>query len=198
MQYVVNMIGTVIAEELNNNQLEAGVICVLKDRETLQLCTIQHIDPDGHWVVMGVGFDNYTVPIRAELCKLLVLDDRGVYPLKFNQWIKAIQNNEVGTDTQVTFELVSATFKEGKHIRVCGACTAQFLGSRNQPDCLTCSEENVTAKIIINKLVKPKRPRVKSVTEIKALALTAYQMGMRAGHANVKPGTFNEWLDKQF
>jgi hypothetical protein len=192
------MTGTVITEELNSNRLEAGAIVVLKDKESLQLCTIQHIDPDGHWVVMGVGFDNYTVPLDAELCKIVVIDDRRVYPLKFNQWAKAIKNKEVGTDAQVEFELVAAKFKEGKHLRVCGTCTAQFLGGRNQPDCLTCSEKNVTARIIINKTIKPKRPRVKSVTEIKALALTAYQMGMRAGHADVKPGTFNEWLDKQF
>ena len=192
------MEGFVITEELNTNSLEAGVICVLKDKGMLQLCTIQHIDPSGHWVVMGAGFDNYAVPLDAQLCKLVVITDSRVFPLKFNQWKKAIQNKEVETDRLVSFELIPAVFKEGKYIKDCRECTAQFLGNRSQTECKECCDKDVTAKIIINKSIKPKRPRVKSVIDIKALALTSFQMGSLTPKSADEIKTFNKWLDKQF
>jgi hypothetical protein len=193
------MEGCVITEELNTEKLEAGVICVLKnDENTLRICTIQHIDPSGHWVVTGADFENYPVPLKAELCRLVVITDRGIYPLKFNQWKKAIQNKEVGTEKRVSFELIPAVFKEGKYVKDCRECTAQFLGNRSQTECKECCDKDVTAKIIINKSIKPKRPRVKSVIDIKALALTSFQMGSPTPKSEDEIKTFNKWLDKQF
>ena len=188
------MEGSVITEELNTNKLEAGVIAVLKDKESLNICTIQHIDPSGHWVVMGTGFDNYAIPHSAELCRLVVIADRGIYPLKFNQWAKAIQNSEVDTDKRVNFELVPAVFKEGKYIGTCNECTAQFLGGRNQPECKDCCDKDVTAKILVNKSIKPKRPRMLSPRKNKEIALNAF----KHGKDGMTTEDFIKWLENQF
>lgn len=189
------MVGKVITEELNINNLEAGVIAVLKEDDSLQIVTIQHIDPNGHWVVMGKEFDNYAVPLKAELCKLMVIDKKGTYPLKFNQWSNAIRNKEVNTDTLVNFELVSPKFKEGKYVRICTDCTAQFIGSRNQASCKVCCAADKTAKIIISKeSVKPKRPRMISHIKAKEIAMKAYEMGQKSHLVK----DVNAWLEKQF
>jgi len=193
-QYEASMEGTVITEELNTEKLEAGVICILKDKDALQLCTIQHIDPSGHWVVMGAGFDNYAVPLNAELCKLVVITDSRVYPLKFNQWKKAIVNKEVGTDKRVNFELIPAVFKEGKYVKDCRECTAQFLGNRSQTECKECCAKDVTAKIIINKSIKPKRPHMITEERAREIAVTAHHQG----YLDVPKDRFKVWLDKQF
>jgi len=188
------MKGYVRTEELNIKNVEAGVIAVLKHDSLLHTVTIQHINTEGSWVVMGKDLDDYTVPASAELCKLVIIDTCGVYPLKFNQWTNAIKNKEVNSDEPVDFELISHKFRNGKYMRTCSECTAQFIGGKSQPFCKTCCEKDVIAQIQINKKVKPKRPRIKSVTEIKALALTAYQMGENFGQRS----DFNTWLEKQF
>jgi hypothetical protein len=188
------MEGTIITEELNMFKIEAGTICILKEKELLRLATVQHYSHDEHWVVTGTGFDEYTVPVDAMLCKLVVIADNGVYPLKFNQWKKAIQNGEVSTEKRVNFELIPAQFKEGKYIGTCNECTAQFLGGRNQPECKDCCDKDVTARIIINKSVKTKRPRLMKPEQSKEIALNAFKHG-KDGLSNV---AFVKWLEKQF
>ena len=188
------MVGVVRTEELNINSLEAGVVAVLENKDTLQVVTIQHINPAGDWVVMGTGFEDYAIPIEAMLCKLVVLADTGVYPLKYNQWANALRSKEVNTDTQVEFELVSPKFKAGKYVSTCSTCTSQFLGGRSQPDCMICSTKNVTAKILINKLVKPKRPRIVSPEKAKEVALKVYDLTKHGESLE----DVTKWLDKQF
>ena len=190
------MEGVVRTEELNINALEAGVVAVLEDKGILQVVTIQHIDPNGHWVVMGQGFDNYAIPITAKLSKIVVLCDAGVYPLKFNQWANALRSKEVNTDTHVEFELVSPKFKEGKYVNTCNTCTAQFLGSRSQSDCKACTEKNQTAKILIKKKSKPKRPRMITPAEHKERCIVVARAARKiASRSDV---AFEEWLEKQF
>ena len=188
------MVGVVRTEELNINSLEAGVVAVLENKDTLQVVTIQHINPAGDWVVMGTGFEDYAIPIEAMLCKLVVLADTGVYPLKYNQWANALRNKEVNTDTQVEFDLVSPKFKAGKYVCTCSTCTSQFLGGRSQPDCMMCSTKNVTAKILIKKVSKPKRPRMLSPQKNKEIALNAF----KHGRDGMRTEEFVEWLENQF
>jgi len=191
------MKGHVRTEELNNRKLDAGGLVVLYDKETLEICTLQHIDPTGSWVVMGQTFDKLVVPARAELCKLVILTDSGVYPLKFNQWDKSIKNGEVNSDESVTFELTPVSkYKEGKYIKMCTVCSGQFMGGKNQGPCRKCSDSDVTAQIKINKKVKPKRPRMITPAEHKerctTVAIAARKMHMMPAHE------FNKWLEKQF
>ena len=189
------MTGLVKTEELNINDLEAGSVAVLYDKDRLEIVTIQHINQDGNWVVMGQGFEDYSIPASSQLCRLVIISDTGTYPLKYNQWSNSIRGKEVNSDTPVVFELVPQKFKEGKHVKVCSSCTAQFLGTRSQSDCKVCCTANPTAKILVNKKpVKPKRPRIKSTEEQKALALTSFQMGNRSTDQK----KFMTWLDKQF
>jgi hypothetical protein len=193
------MLGKVITEELNVNKLEAGSVCVLQDVGVLEIVTIQHINPKGNWVVTGADFDNHDVPAAAALCRIVVIDSRGVYPLKFNQWKNAIRNKEVNSGDDVEFELIPAKFKEGKYIATCNECTAQFLGAKRQPTCQECCKKDVTARIVVKKKVKPKKPGIKSDDEIKALALTSFQMGMKCDNATLDPEKrFMTWLEKQF
>jgi hypothetical protein len=193
------MNGHVRTEELNTNKLEAGAVVVLFDKERIEIVTIQHINPAGEWIVMGQGFEDYAVPHRAELCRLVIVTTSGTYPLKFNQWTNAIKSKEVNDNRPVQFELIPQKFKYGKYIRVCQTCTAQFMGGRSQPACETCCTKNVTAQITVKKKsVITKRPRIKSTVEIKALALTSFQMGSSKPHTTDEIKTFNKWLDKQF
>jgi len=188
------MVGQVKTEELNVKELEAGSIAVLFEKNRMEIITIKHIDPAGDWVVMGQGFDDYTVPINAQLCRLVVIGDSGSYPLKYNQWSNSIRSKEVNSDEFIEFELVPQKFKEGKHIRVCDTCTAQFLAARSQTDCKKCCTENCTAKILINKTVKPRRPRILTSQQIKEIALNAY----KHGKDGLDTAEFIKWLENQF
>lgn len=196
------MVGHVKTEELNVHSLESGAVVVLQEQDTYQIVTIQHIDPAGQWVVMGNDFDGYAIPVDAKLCKLVIITPDRVYPLKMNQWINSIRNNEVNSSKEVSFDAISPKYKVGKYVHACIECTAHFMGGRSQTMCKKCNDASYTAKIIINKKVKPKRPRVKSTEDIKTLALTSFQMGMKT--ADLSPykeealKTFNAWLDKQF
>lgn len=188
------MVGKVISEELNVNELQAGVVAVLVDQNRMEIITIKHINQDGDWVIMGQGFDDYAIPLSAQLCRLVIVSNSGTYPLKYNQWSNSIRSKEVNSDDPVTFELVPQKFKEGIHVKVCHTCTAQFMGTKSQSDCMMCCTKNVTAKILINKKVKPKRPRMVSQSQAKELAKQAYDLG-KASHL-VKD--FDTWLNKQF
>lgn len=189
------MVGKVITHELNMNNIEAGVVAVLKDGSELQIVTVQHLDQDGHWVVMGNDTNPLRVPIKAELCKLMVIDESGSYPLKFNQWKNAIRNKEVNTNKPVEFELVSPKFKEGKHVKVCTDCTAHFIGALSQATCKKCCDADYTAKILISKSsVKPKRPRIRSAEEIQALIREGYELGALM----TSKADFETWLKNKF
>lgn len=197
------MVGVVRTEELNSQDLESGSVVVFLDGDLIDIATLEHLTADGSWVVVlhNQAFqDPYVAPITARLCKLMVVADRGVYPLKFNQWAKSIKNGEVDSDKQVNFEIIPAKFKEGKHVKTCSTCFSHFMGGSRQPDCKKCCDENVTAQIKIEKKVKPKRPRMKSNDEIKALALTSFQMGVKAAALapNDNRKAFDAWLEKQF
>jgi len=193
------MEGSIITQEHNMFKIDAGMICVLREQDLLRLVTVQHYSHDDRWVVAGDNFAEYKVPLDAMLCKLVIVDDKGTYPLKLNQWKKAIKNEEVNSDKVLTFELIPTIFKTGKSINTCIECTAQFLGGRNQSICQGCCDEDVVARIVIsNQSVKPKRPRVKSTADIKALALTSFQMGSQKPKSTADIKTFNVWLDKQF
>lgn len=188
------MVGRVRTEELNINALESGVVAVLETKHGLNIVTLNHITKDGEWVVMGKSFD-YTVTPEDKLCKLVVLTDTEVYPLKYNQWANAIRNKEVNSETPVTFELVSPKFKEGKYVCTCSECTAQFLGTKNQPTCKVCCEKDKTARILITKSVKPKRPRMVTTQQAKTLAENAWQRGRKN---EMTLDEFHTWLNKQF
>jgi len=188
------MTGKVITVELNNNLLESGAIVVIKNASLLEICTVLHIDQAGQWVVMGQSFDMMSIGARDELCKLIVASDDKVYPLKFNQWDKAIKNSEVNSSKEVTFELVSQKFNPGKYLKNCSDCTTNYMGARNQLICKNCSDKDVTAKIIIGKQIKPKRPRIiRQQSDMQMLLATAYEMGKEGKNAT----QFNKWLQKQ-
>lgn len=187
------MVGKVITEELNNNLLQSGSVVVIKDHSLLEICTILHIAPSGQWVVLGQSFDTMEVSARMALCKLVVANETGVYPLKFNQWDKAIKNGEVDSDKEATFELIHPKFNTGTHIKVCQECEAQYMGARRQQVCMNCNSKDITAKIIPSKQVRPKRPRMTKPANIQALLATAYEMGKDGKNAT----QFNKWLQKQ-
>jgi hypothetical protein len=193
------MEGYLRTEELNNNELEAGKIVVYRREHIVEICTVMHINPEGVWVITGQTFADLAVPVAAELCKLVILTDSNAYPLKFSQWDKAIKNGEVNSDEKVIFKTIpSDKFKEGKYIRVCDVCTANFMASKTQYQCRNCNDADVTAQISKVKEVKTKRPRMKSTIEIKALALTSFQMGSSTPKSTEDLKVFNVWLDKQF
>lgn len=193
------MKGYVRTEEFNENDLESGTIVIYKNENILEICAVMHLNPDGLWIITGQTFDEQVVSASAQLCNLVILTDSNMYPLKFNQWDKAIQNGEVNSDKTVDFELIPVTkFKEGKRIRVCDCCEKNFMGGGTQYQCKKCNDADVVAQIQVNKKVKSKRPRIKSTDEIKALALTSYQMGQRANNDAASRGAFDRWLEKQF
>jgi hypothetical protein len=190
------MVGKVTTVELNNNLLESGSVVVIKDHSLLEICTVLHIAPSGQWIVLGQSFDTMEVGVRTALCKLVVANENGTYPLKFNQWDKAIKNGEVDSSKEITFELVSPKFNSGKYMKTCQGCQANYMGARAQNICKVCTAEDITAKIIITKVVKPKRPRMKqdkSLTITQAMLTTAYEMGKDGKNAT----QFNKWLQKQ-
>ena len=185
------MKGVIRTEELNINTLGADVVAVLEDKDTLQIVTIKHISFTGDWIVMGEKLDNYAVPTSAKLSKLVIVSNTGTYPLKFNQWAKAIQAKEVNSDKEIEFESISAKFKEGKYINTCSECSAQFLGAKKQPTCEICCKKIVTAKVIN---VKPKRPRLISLKIAKEIAINAYLKGKNL----LSRTDFEKWLKNQF
>ena len=192
MQSAVNMKGQVRTDELNMKSIYAGTVAILNNKNTFEIVTVQHIDSDGNWVVMGNQPDAYKVPIEAQLCRLVVTDASGTYPLKFNQWANAIRGKEINSDKIVEFELVPAKFKDGKHIRVCDTCTAHFLASRTQGTCKTCCNLDVTAKILINKTVKQEEPQMISLSQARRFAILAYGLGKTGSSSDY----FDEWLEK--
>lgn len=191
------MVGYVRTEEFNNNSLESGSIVVYHDGNILEICAVMHLNPEGSWVITGQTFDELIVPVSGALCKLVVLTDRGKYPLKFNQWDKAIRNSEVNSDNSVEFDLVPINkFKEGNLIKTCPPCGTQFMGNGRQKLCRDCSDAEVIAQIKVKKKSKPKRPRMMTPAEHKerciAVAHAARKMHMMPAHE------FNKWLEKQF
>ena len=192
------MVGYVTTHELNNNDLESGSVVVLEREDTLEICTLQHMTKDGDWIIMGQTVDNYKVGAADKLCKLIIQAPTNYlwYPLKFNQWSNAIRNGEVNSKKNVEFMLVPVDkFKGGKHVKECSICDAAFMGAGYQTQCKSCCEKEVTAKILISKTVKPKRPRlVKDAFDPRAIAVQAYEMGKKGKNAK----QFIAWLDKQF
>jgi len=188
------MVGKVATVELNNNLLQAGAVVVIKNHALLEICTVLHVDQSGQWVIMGQSFDTMSVGARDMLCKLVVTHEDGIYPLKFNQWDKAIKNREVDSTKEVTFELNAPKYKPGKYMKTCGSCEYHYMGARQQNICQKCNSKDVTAQIIITKQAKPKRPRMaKPTISMQALLATAYEMGKDGKNAT----QFNKWLQKQ-
>jgi len=183
------MVGFVRTDELNMKSIQAGVVAILNNKNVFEIVTVQHITSHGDWVVMGNSPDAYSVPIEAQLCRLVVTDASGTYPLKFNQWANAIRSKEINSDKLVDFELVPAKFKDGKHIRVCDTCTAHFLGSRTQCTCRTCCNTDVTAKILITKTVKQQESQI-SLSQARKFAILAYGLGKTGSSSEY----FDEWL----
>jgi len=194
------MVGKVITSRLDNMDLDSGSIVVLERAGSLEICTMQHRDMDGNWVVIGQVSDNHTICDNDRLCKLSIESAGTIYPLKFNQWNNAIKYGEVNMDKPVTFELVPVRkFITGKSVKRCISCDRVYMGAENQRDCKPCCEKEVTAKIILTKIVKPKRPRLvkeayKEAVNPTTIATQAYEMG-KAGKTAKQ---FITWLDKQF
>jgi len=195
-QLEVNMKkGSIITQEYNMLKIDAGMICVLREQNVLRIVTVQHYSHNDRWVVTGETFTDYEIPLDAMLCKLVIVDEKGTYPLKLNQWKKAIKNKEVNSPQKLSFELIPTIFKTGKSINTCNECTAQFLGGRNQSICQSCCDEDVVARIVIsNQLIKPKRPRILTVAKVREIAKASYDRGERY----MPKDEFLTWLDKQF
>jgi hypothetical protein len=189
------MKGYVRTEECNSRDLESGTIVVYHNKDVLEICAVMHFNPDGDWVITGQTFDELVVPVEAELCKLIILTDSNMYPLKFNQWDKAIKNGEVNSDKSVNFELTPVNkFKEGKRIRACDVCETSFMGGGTQFQCRKCNDADAVAQIKVNKKVKPKRPRMLTPDQAKLIARESYGQG----YDEVPGEEFEEWLEKQF
>jgi len=183
------MKGLVKIEVINTKNICTGTVAVLNDKNSFEIVTVQHINKNGNWVVMGDRPDSFEIT-DAPLCRLVVESSSKTYPLKYNQWSNAIRNNEINSGKEVDFELIPIKFKEGKHVTVCDICTAHFLGSRSQYICKTCCNENVTAKILINKSVKQESLQTITVCKAQELIILAYNLG-KTGTSSEK---FDNWL----
>jgi hypothetical protein len=191
------MVGHVKTYAMDINSIEAGSIAVIRGTGLLDICTVQHLDPNGSWVVEG---QHYSGPLTPEmtLCTLVVMSADNQYPLKFNQWKKSIKADEVDSEKEVTFEVNSAKFVEGHYSNTCSLCHSSFMAHKRQPVCKSCCDENTHAKILISKKVKPaklKRPRLLSQDKAKTIARAAYTKG---AFGNMTSETFEKWLDNQF
>jgi len=188
------MEGVIKTKSLNIKDLESGMVTILNDKQSFEIVTLQHLNADGEWMLMGNKPEVYVQPIESTLCKLVIESNSKEYALKFNQWSQAIRNKEVDTGKIVTFELVPLKFKEGKHVCVCTRCTAYFLGaSLRQYTCKACCNLDVTAKVLINKTVKQQIPSTSiTIREARRFAILAYGLGTTGSSSEY----FDEWLDK--
>lgn len=193
------MVGIVITEPLQH--IEAGSIGILIEQgKPLGMCTVTHLSSQGEWIVNG---DNFSGKIESDMILSVPIvkrvDSEERYPLKFNQWTKTIQTNEINTGKEVTFKLQSAKFVDGHYHRECTECHSHFVGHKRQPWCQKCCDENRTAQIVLTK-EKPKlEPKIKRARMINAssaqlLVREAYKMGAEG----ISHKRFSEWFEKQF
>ena len=186
--------GYVVTKSVDKRNLESGTIAIVNDGNGLQICTLLHISPEKDWVV-ELENGQMTIDSNEKLYKLVINSGDETYPVKLNQWKKSIQNGEVENPHKpVEFELLVNQFKTGKYVNTCSECYGHFLGAKSQPICEKCNEATIAAKIIINKTVKRKRPRIITQDKIKALTLEAYNIGFKGKTLR----EYYEWLEKQF
>lgn len=192
------MVGHVKTFALNPESVEAGTIAILRGADIMDVCTVEHLDPGGSWVVNSSSYSGPMLPDMV-LCKLVVMSDDAQYPLKFNQWKKSIKAGEVDNDeVTVQFEVVPAKFVQGHYMQTCSICHASFMAHKRQPICENCCKTNSSAKILVSNKKpkpKPKRPRLVHPAKAKDIAIQAYNKGALN---QCNPTELGEWLDKQF
>lgn len=187
------MVGNVIAVEFQETPC-AGSVVVLMDEDyksAIGVCTVMHMTASGNFYLEG---DHFKGEVEDEHCLRLLAVAHStktsyqVFPLKFNQWSKAIKNNEVNNiRKQVDFTLVFPPFFKGNYRRECGDCGGDFIGDKRQPLCEDCCRRNPIAKIILTKEktkvpIKPKAVKTISVSLVELLCREAYKLG-KEGHS---------------
>lgn len=156
-------VGTVITYPFKSSDLwddMSGVLCLGSD--IIDVVKIDHLCPSGNYYVVG---DKFTGEMneRMYLAKLYIQDSLGKsYQLKFSQWKTAIKSRLVNNNKSIKFNLLPSQFKPGYYIKACVECGSHYSGDKRSQICEDCSSNNRFAKLIIDKEIKSKRPRIKN------------------------------------
>lgn len=155
-------VGTIITYPFQNKDLwdeMTGVLCSGPD--VIDIVKIDHLTPSGYYYVIGDIFTG-VMDDHMYLAKLFVKNKDGKsHQLKFTQWKSAIKSKLVNTNKPVVYTLLPSQYIEGYYIKVCMECGSHFSGGRRAQTCEPCSVEKRFAKIVIDKTIKQKRPRIK-------------------------------------
>lgn len=154
-------VGTIVTYPFQNADLWEGMSGVLcSGSQIIDIVKIDHLTPTGYYYVIGDVFAGM-MHDHMFLAKLYVkTKDGNSHQLKFTQWKSAIKSKLVNTNKPVIYTLLPSPYDEGYYIRVCMECGSHFSGGRKAQTCEPCSAEKRFAKIVIDKTVKQKRPRI--------------------------------------
>lgn len=173
--------GLVKTLAIDAKSLMEGTMCILDNSEMYGLCTLQHLDTNGEWVI-EYKTESLTIigqiPPGATLCSLQVEDTNtdDKYPLKFNQWQAAIRSGEINSTFVVKFEVLPIKFIDGNYHQTCSLCNSSFLAHKRQPLCMDCCIQHSIAKIMVNDKPKAvKKPKPKMYPE--SVVLSAFVAG---------------------
>jgi hypothetical protein len=155
----------------------ATVLYDPEDGSQLQAGTVEHIDSENRYYIMGT-YESYTVPDPI-LNRFVVVDNMSrQWPLKFNDWYKVIKN-KIPLHEERDWHVTPLKFREGKYHQCCTECNGYFLGAKSQPYCKPCCEELAYASITSEKkYVKEKRPRLINPNIVDIMLKECYQAGV--------------------
>jgi hypothetical protein len=155
-------VGVVITYPFEKADLWDGTIGVLcSGTEIIDIVKIDHLTLSGNYYVIGDKFTG-VMHDHMYLAKLYVKNTDGkCYQLKFAQWKTAIKSKLVNNNKTIVYNLLHSPYDEGYYMRICIECGCHFSGGRKAQICEPCSIEKRFAKIVIDKTIKQKRPRIK-------------------------------------
>lgn len=155
-------VGTIITYPFQNSDLWDGMTGVLcSGIDIVDIVTIDHLSLSGNYYVIGEKFAG-VMHDDMYLAKLYVKNAEGkCHQLKFTQWKTVIKSKLVNTNKPVIYTLLRSIYNEGYYIKVCMECGSHFSGAKKGQICEPCSIEKRFAKVVIDKTIKPKRPRIK-------------------------------------
>ena len=132
--------GMVMTEAYGNN-LVAGTVCVITNKQSYHVVTLLHLDQDGNWVVDG----DYKGTVNSDkvFFKLITATRLDNYPIATKDWSRLIKRDMIGQ--QILFKLKPFKFKRGKSIQTCSTCYSHFMAAPTQPYCGECCQKASTA-----------------------------------------------------
>jgi len=155
--------GKIITSPFKSEDLadgNTGILC--KGVEVIDIVKIDHLTSSGNYFVVGDKFTG-KMDDAMYLAKLYVEDEEGnCHQLKFSQWKYAIKSKVINVKKLLPFVLLQSTFNTGLYLKMCVECGGYYSGGRLSLLCEECSEHKRFAKIIIDKTIKTKRPRIKT------------------------------------